>query len=248
MVEWGSGGGTADIASEELLTDSELLKLMQDPLVTRIGIDAPFGWPDQFVNALVGWRDHGIWPVEPDAYETQRPLVLRETDRRVHASTGRWPLSVSTDRIAFAGMRCARLLAALAKAGTAIDRSGAGRVIEVYPEAALRQWNLSPAQSANDPGGYKGPAPQATDRRHRLLTQLRERTAGWLTLNDQLAKACLARDDPLDALLCALIARAADLELLEPVTEADRARTEGWIRLPRSESLELLGGARHARA
>jgi hypothetical protein len=32
--------------------------------ITKVGIDAPFGWPDEFVDAVAGFRESGIWPSE----------------------------------------------------------------------------------------------------------------------------------------------------------------------------------------
>jgi hypothetical protein len=49
----------------------------------------------------------------------------------------------------------------------------------------------------------------------------------------------------LDALACALVARAVELgqtHLPEPGTEAERAATEGWIHLPTSPLQALAGG------
>jgi hypothetical protein len=117
---------------------------MRDPSVTKVGIDAPFGWPVEFVDAVHDYTTTGRWP---DADSNR--LLLRETDMHVKLITGQQPLSVTTDRIAYCAMRCARLLACFSETGEA-DRSGAGRFVEVYPAAALRQWGL-------DPRRYKGP-------------------------------------------------------------------------------------------
>jgi hypothetical protein len=181
----------------------------------------------------------GQWPIPPDAYDDQRALVLRETDRTVAAVTGRQPLSVSTDRIAFAAMRCTRLLSALAGPGAPIDRAGAGRLVEVYPEAALRCWQLSPALDLDDPGGYKGKGVEATGRRATLLSTLLQRTAGWLLIPDEEVGLCRASDDQLDALLCALIARTAERGLCSsaPSEHSGQAAREGWIALPEGRSL-----------
>jgi hypothetical protein len=55
-------------------------------------------------------------------------------------------------------------------------------------------------------------------------------------------EACAESDDALDAVLCALIARAAALGLTEPPPPdgLEPARVEGWIHLPRSGSLAQL--------
>lgn len=168
-------------------------------------------------------------------------MELRATDQAVWLHAKVKPLSVSTDRIAYAGMRAARLLAALSSAGGVVDRSGQGRLVEVYPEAALRCWKLSPALQSDDPGGYKGNKPDAVVRRKGLVGRLLKETDGWLTVPDTVVDACLASDNDLDALICALLAHAADCGRLIPVGDPERARVEGCIWLPLSEPLEHLG-------
>src|SRR4051794_17887324 len=82
-----------------------------------VGIDAPFGWPVAFVEAVSAWGGGGgawrpgAWPEKPAAQRSYlRALRLRGTDRFVWAHTGRTPLSVSTDTIAIPAMRCVALL------------------------------------------------------------------------------------------------------------------------------------------
>ncbi|MAB81678.1 hypothetical protein [Microbacterium sp. UBA3394] len=41
----------------------------------------------------------------------------------IHKRTGRWPLSVSTDRLGLTAMRCAGLLGRIADKGGTVDRS-----------------------------------------------------------------------------------------------------------------------------
>ncbi len=224
--------------SEKDLTDQVLLELMLHPHVSRVGIDAPFGWPQPFVTALTQHDSTGTWPLEPDDYEAQRELVLRSTDRVVRDGLGPQPLSVSTDRISFAAMRCARLLSALAAAGHPVDRAGSGKVIEVYPAAALRCWGISPSKEPTDPGGYKGKGVSASARRSALVSRLVDQARGSLDISTDLRDQCREDDDKLDALLCALVARAADTNRVQPApTEAGVARTEGWIVLPNQAPL-----------
>ena len=243
--------------SEQKLTDQALLGLMRDVSVTKIAIDAPFGWPTEFVRTVAAWHDDLAWPLAPDPGSAQDPLVLRATDRDVWhgagsseaglsedmtgwAGTGRRPLSVSTDRIAFAAMRCARLLQAIAaKDGVPVDRSGEGRVLEAYPEAALRQWKISSSTQATDPGGYKGSSAPAVKRRSSLVRRLRDQTAGVVDL-EAVVRRCEESDDALDAVVCALVARAAEVGAVRGVGDRDLARREGWIRLPTPESLSRL--------
>jgi hypothetical protein len=239
-IMWFAGRGQASLV-DGVLDDHALIALLRDPAVAKAGIDAPFGWPSEFIDALVSYRDEGQWADPPGCRKNQARMELRLTDRVVWETLGRKPLSVSTDRIAFAAMRCARLLAALARGGEPIDRTGQGRVMEVYPEAALRCWGLSPASSQDDPGGYKGNTPDAQARRSRLVDQLTEQTAQWLAIDPATTAQLRASDDHLDALLCALIARAGELGRLQPIRDPGCAANEGWIRLPLPGPLSQLG-------
>ena len=194
-------------------------------LCNATGIDAPFGWSVEFVRlvrllptqktAIPGW----FQKAKPD-------LRYRATDHYVQQATGQWPLAVSADRIAMAAMRCQGLLARMG----VTDRSGDGRVFEVYPAAALKRWGLPHS-------GYKAKKGETT--RERLLEQLLVE-ARWLHPSDDQRTALLANDNALDALLCALIARAAALGLADECPDELKAtaRTEGWIHLPRADSLE----------
>ena len=104
-------------------------------------------------------------------------------------------------------------------------------MLEVYPAAALLLWGL-PRE------GYKA----SGEAREELLATI-EAEAPWLEWAPGAWEACVASDDALDAVLCALIARAAALGLTAPppAEELELARAEGWIHLPRKGSLgELL--------
>ena len=69
-----------------------------------------------------------------------------------------------------------------------------------------------------------------------------EAKAPWLGWAPEARAACVMSDDALDALLAALIARAAALQLTfsPPAEEVELARREGWIHLPQKGSLPLL--------
>ena len=110
----------------------------------KVGIDVPFGWPTDFVAGIAEYTHTGIWP-SGIAQPTTAPkyLQFRETDRFVHEKTGRWPLSVSSDRIAIPAMRAAALFSRLAEQGEIVRRDGSGKVVEVYPAAALRVWGFN---------------------------------------------------------------------------------------------------------
>jgi predicted nuclease with RNAse H fold len=198
-----------------------------------VGIDAPFGWPDAIARALTAWSERQPWPVSESI-----DLRWRVTDRVIYAETGIPPLSVSSDKIAVVAWRCAELLTRLAGSGEQLDRTGVNGVYEVYPGAAMHQWNL-------DRKGYKtrgrvAERPRQQDARAALVSAVQRRLP-HLDLSTA-RDACIESDDALDALLAALIARAAATHLtsLPPVREIERTRREGWIHLPIAGSLEQL--------
>lgn len=75
------------------------------PMPSKVAIDAPLGWPVAFVRAVSG---RSGWPVAID--DTRKRLERRATDYWVRDFASKLPLSVTTDRIAFAAMRAAGLL------------------------------------------------------------------------------------------------------------------------------------------
>ena len=79
----------------------------------------------------------------------------------------------------------------------------------------------------------------AVKRRSSLVRRLRDQTAGVVEL-EAVAERCEESDDALDALVCALVARAAEVGAVRAVGDCDRARCEGWIRLPTPDSLSRL--------
>jgi hypothetical protein len=221
------------------LDDERLLALMlgegwpgQRP--SKIGIDAPLGWPVAFVAALV---DPDGWPLV-DEVETVA-LVRRRADRWVHERTGKVPLSVSTDRIAYPAMRAQRLLRRFREAtGAPVDRSGlSGAVCEVYPDVGVSHFGLRPDGARRV--SYKGAA--GTAAREVLLARLLQR-APWLALSPEQQVNCVAFDDFFDALIAALITRSVQLGLSEPPPPelAAEAAQEGWIHLPRPGGLADL--------
>ena len=136
-VNWGE---TVTVETPILgVTDELLLELIAD--AHKVGIDAPLGWPSEFVRAVSAYSAGGPWLDSLD----EVALVQRATDRYVLQEVNRRPLSVSADRIAYPAMRTARLLTKLHEP---VDRSGAGRIVEVYPAASIKRWG-------DDPDGYK---------------------------------------------------------------------------------------------
>jgi predicted nuclease with RNAse H fold len=184
----------------------------------KVGIDAPFGWPRPFVEAVVAHRDGEPWPgrdAEPDSY--RRSLRLRRTDEAVcELGMGITPLSVSTDRIGVAAFRCALLLDRLG----GVDRSGAtGKVCEVYPAAALRRW------FGDDARGYRSDE----GRRDELLRRIAR--ASRLRVGSH-RKTLVANDHAFDALVSALTALAVKRRATALPVDRALAREEGWIHVP----------------
>ena len=225
LLRWDRGSARVEALSMGA-TDSDLRELFG--CADKIGIDAPFGWPVPFARAVAKYSASTVWPSAE-----VRQLRFRRTDKVVWEKLGWWPLSVSSDLIAVPAMRAVRLLAETAATGETIDRSGGGRFVEVYPAAALSVWEF-PSR------GYKGAKGSAV--RDRLVSDLAERTADWLALSRKDWARCRASDDMLDALVAALVARAVHIDRCEPIPPGDHALAteEGWIALPRSESLAEL--------
>jgi predicted nuclease with RNAse H fold len=225
----------ADSAQGRLYTDrlddDRLLALIES--ADKVGIDCPFGWPQPFVDAVVSHANAAGWPGRGQlGLSHRRSLRYRLTDEVVHQQVGIWPLSVSTDRIGVTAMRCAALLDALATAGHPVDRAGGGRVVEVYPAAALKHWRLPHR-------GYK--KAEGAIVRGQALDQLLV-TLPTLNLDGDALDRCRRSDDAFDALICALVARAAAHGLTSapcPGNQIERARSEGWIHLPTSDLLGL---------
>jgi predicted nuclease with RNAse H fold len=135
MLEW--AGGTAEVRELGVGADDHcLFELHERSDVT--GIDCPFGWPTALVAFLCSTsRPTGeSLPAWSEQYRDD--LRFRITDVRVHKVTGRWPLSVSSGLIAVPAFRCQGLLTMMG----VTDRSGDGRVYEVYPAAALERWGF----------------------------------------------------------------------------------------------------------
>ncbi len=143
------------------------------------------------------------------------------------------PLSVTTDKIAFCAMRCARLLD-----GLDAPRDGTDLVVEAYPDAALRCW-LPASFVARPAPSYKG---GAVERRAVLVDALFSDLGERFSITAEWRAACVESDDCLDALVCALVARAADRGLTIPAFDEQSAvaRVEGWIHLPRPGTLSKL--------
>jgi predicted nuclease with RNAse H fold len=229
LIDWDAG-------SVELLhrpmTDEELVPQIAD--CDLAGIDVPLGWPDEFVAAVAAHHTSSGWPpvgVSPPG--DREPLRFRRTDVLARAHGAR-PLSVSSDLIGVAAMRGARLQHLLVAAGVPVDRSGTtGRIGEVYPAAALRHWRLTAS-------GYKG-------RKNELVcSRLAESLAVRFGTLTETVRELLAGcdDDSLDAVVCAVLARAVLLDCTSgpPLEEQAAARREGWIHIPTADLETIIAG------
>lgn len=207
VIEWGQGRALAQ-APATGCDDARLVRLIASADV--VGIDAPFGWPVDFVAAVADWP-HEEWTVQH-----RDRLRFRETDRAIKQRLGIDPLSVSTDRIALPAMRAMSLLRRFG----VHDRSGDGRFFEVYPAASLVAWGLNRR-------GYKQTNSRAA--RAVILNALRKQMP-WLDVAD----AYLETSDALDALLASLTVRlcAQGLTIRPEPSLIPLAQQEGWIHVP----------------
>ena len=219
LIKWGKNQAELQLLSLGV-ADEQIVGLAKS--ANKIGIDCAFGWPVEFFEFLTQHMNPNQTPKGIDgAMDWRRTLSYRETDREVRKITGRWPLSVSTDRLGLTAMRNAGLLARFQEAGVNVDRSGEGTACEVYPGATLRLWGF-------DTAGYR----TEENKREKLLEKLTTK-APWLDLSD-FEDRMLASTDCFDAVIAALAARAVALGgYSKPAKEQiAKAKVEGWICLP----------------
>jgi len=225
LVRWHDRPVVVEVMSPPL-SDDDIVRRKRDPEVGVTAIDAPFGWPRAFVDAVA---QYGLGRAFPEP--TGDDLWLRVTDHVIWDAIGRPPLSVSGDRIAYPAVRAARLLSRLGPSRPA-SRNGSDGVIEVYPAAALAAWEIKP-------GRYKGPG--GLEARRSLLSSLVRALPG-LDVGGH-GPAFVETDHAIDALIAALVARAHILGQVRQPTEAQAndAAVEGWIWLPDRPIRFLLG-------
>ncbi|MCW2927129.1 MAG: hypothetical protein JWM86_1097 [Thermoleophilia bacterium] len=209
------------VSIDDDLTNDALVQLVDG--CTWVGIDAPFGWPRPFVEAIAGWSNGHAWPSHD---RNGRPMTLRWTDVFVQRATGRRPLSVSADRIAYTAMRTAALLTSLQARpdgrGTWTTPTGV-QVVEVYPAGTLQALALSTR-------GYK--AAGAGDLRAQVGAAIAER---WSV---EAPGADVRRtDDTFDAWVAALTAWRAALGRTH-VPRHDLHADGGWIHLPEEADVD----------
>lgn len=199
----------------------------------KLGIDCALGWPIEFIDFLQQQANPNTEAKKFEgSIELRRTLAYRETDRMVREVTKRWPLSVSTDRLGMAAIRCAGLLSAIAATGANVSRAGEGLVVEVYPAASMRIWQL-------DSAGYRNDA----DVRARLLRELCA-AAPWLEVSGHETLLTESHDafDSLVAALATLAVVVGHASVPMPA-QFERARVEGWVHLPTVSLAEVFATA-----
>jgi len=218
-IDWHSGGAVLRAVRMGVGNDEIVAAARR---VAVVGIDCPLGWPRPFVDLLIAARADAVPPDAAGNAAAKQALAFRRTDAVVREVTGRWPLSVAADRIAYPALRCAGLLARLRDEGHPLRRSGIDSLVaEVYPAAALRTWQQPTVGYKTDP-----------TKRQALVESLMAGTP-WLDWSS-FAGASARDHDALDAVVCALVAGAVVLGRTVPpgADEVDLADEEGWIHLP----------------
>jgi predicted nuclease with RNAse H fold len=198
-------------------------------VVDKLGIDCALGWPIEFVEFLNNHANLESTSFPDGGMDWRRRASFRESDRHVREVTGKWPLSVSTDRLGLTAMRCAGLQGRIQQSGTEVDRSGSGKVVEIYPGASLRLWGF-------DTTGYRA----NEDARAELLTTI-EHSVSWLNLGSH-RELMISSTDAFDAVIASLATRAAAINQYLPPPKEILAvtRVEGWIALPTGLITDLL--------
>lgn len=224
LIEWGIETAQVVRLDAGKQKDSYLAGWIQ--AVDKVAIDCPFGWPLPFIDYITAHRDGLNDRVNDLAGSSRHHLQYRSTDMYVRETIGVTPLSVSADRIGSGAMRCAKILAE-ASDFNLIDRTGrTGKVVEVYPAAALKVWGLPHK-------GYKGIRPEHAHNLEALAT-LFLAAVPWLEIEDQDRDLAHSSNDAFDALVCAVLARYSLAGACQEVpADADHvAPLEGWIALP----------------
>lgn len=241
MIDWGvEKAAKIEEWERSRWTDERLIEVMSDPSIERIGVDAPFGWPIEYVAAISASSKNGTWP--KDGY-TEDFGRFRATELNIKELLGATPLSSSLGNLSWVTRRSARLLARQAR-GEDVEsaRLGESCFVEVYPAASLKLWGISPADLAEDPGGYKGEKAKAVGRRRNLAEVLVKELESVVNMPPDFVARCEEKggDDLVDAFVAALVARAMAQGRCEPIPAGPtpkQLKAEGWIRVPCGPSL-----------
>ena len=227
-IDWSTEGTAMVVDVVHPLMASDVAPLIAEHHGSRWAVDVPFGWPDRFV-ALMASRHNQPLPVEArpaDAdWETWRTRQVAQRltdafltdDERIKTR----PLPASFQLLGATAAMWVLIEAQLTDLGVPIDRAGIdGNVCETYPSAALSAWHLGKAKQT--------------------WPELQQ---NFLFLKaDQRLVDRFSSDDVCDAVVCALIARARDLNLtiLPAEGAVAAARREGWIHVSCESKDELV--------
>lgn len=226
-IDWSTAGEARIVDVRHPLPAEHIAPLIAEHKASSWAVDVPFGWPDLFVDLMAN-RHHGPLSAQamPDAVDWDkwrtRQIAQRLTDRfltddpRIKTR----PLPASFQLLGATAAMWVLVEAQLVSLGVPVDRAGLdGTVCETYPSAALAAWHLGKGKQT--------------------WPELRSNFA-FLTAEENLLSH-FASDDVCDAIVCALVARARDLELTigPPDHELAEARREGWIHVS-CEPSELL--------
>lgn len=227
-LDWSTPGEARVVEVRRPLRATDIAPLISEHREGSWAVDVPFGWPDLFV-ALMADRHTG--PLQAEAMPTPldwekwrtRQVAQRLTDRfltedpRIQTR----PLPASFQLLGATAAMWVLVEAQLASIGVSIDRATLeGSVCETYPSAALSAWGFGKAKQT-------WPELQSN--------------FPFLTADEGQVPE-LVSDDACDAVVCALVARARDLQLtIGPRTEEElqAGRREGWIHVS-CEPSELL--------
>ena len=204
-------------------TDAILIELVTGAELT--GVDVPVGWPRAFREFVCAHADQRMAAPATYGPDERRRLVNRFTDLEVRRNAGVTPLPVAAERIAHPALRWAGVESRLRAAGANVDRAGRGRVAEVYPAAALKQWGLRHR-------GYKGADAAGRGAREKIAAGLTERfELDWAGRE----AGVVDNADCLDAVIAALVAREvrAGRCIAPPSDQAELVAEEGWVWVPR---------------
>jgi len=207
----------------------------QDP-ETVFGIDAPFGFPLAFRDTVAGMGT-GIPMAAGEKRWRKTEMLIMETKQPLSSV-----ISLITNTVA---SRCYPLRQHLV--GTrCTDLVGyTTRIFEVYPAVALMAWGISVNAGIGEPS-YKRAGVAGAKERQRVLGALCA-NAPWLRIPDpKHATLLAAKDDAIDALVSAIVARVAAIKtkptapICLPPADMNLIQQEGWIHVPPPASLTQL--------
>jgi hypothetical protein len=205
--------------------DSSLIEVLRCDEWGRIAIDVSLGWPRNLLDLLERWRAGKAISLPADERRGRSTILFRETDLAVWDQTGLRPIPVGVESLGWVALRSFHLLS---QADLHADHAGLrSHVIETYPKAAISRWPGMPAESTKS-------GPDSPAIRDRILRELTAELALEFESEDRELLVEAGNDHRFDALICALVARAAMLgkTALPTKDQAEAAQAEGWIHLP----------------